>query len=111
MSDSTFYCQTCRNVAVTKFLSLGPQPPCHFLKNAEEAADEQFYPLDLAFCPKCSLVQIAEPVDERVLFGNDYHHIAGLTNSFRQHLRGLAAELSELPNPTSRRRVAIEIGS
>jgi hypothetical protein len=96
---------------VAKFLSLGMQPSCHFPENAAEADSEQVYPLDLGFCPNCSLVQIANPVDERVLFSDDYHHIAGLTNSFRQHVRGLAAELAGTAGQGSRGRRAIEIGS
>jgi len=52
-----------------------------------------------------------QPVDERVLFSDGYHHIAGLTNSYRQHVRGLAGELAALHNCRSQRRSAIEIGS
>jgi SAM-dependent methyltransferase len=107
----TTLCQTCRDIPVDKFLSLGMQPACHFSANSEEAAAEEFYPLDLGYCPQCSLVQVMEPVSERVLFSDDYHHIAGLTGSFRKHLRGLAAELAKLGNSCCGKRRVIEIGS
>jgi len=111
MSDISTPCQTCRDVEVSKFLSLGMQPACDLLANATEVDNEKFYSLELGFCPKCSLVQIVKPVDERVLFSDDYHHIAGLTRSYREHVRGLAGELAALHNLKARRRSAIEIGS
>ncbi|MEV6648947.1 class I SAM-dependent methyltransferase [Amycolatopsis sp. NPDC051371] len=114
MSDGTTLCQTCGDVAVTKFLSLGLQPACLFPANAAEAETEQAWPLDLGFCPQCSLVQITEPVDERILFAGDYHHIAGLTGGYRRHLQGLADELAKFRDSLDgapRRRSVIEIGS
>jgi hypothetical protein len=96
-------------------LSLGMQPACVFPANARAAEAEQTWPLELGFCPRCSLVQIMKPVDERILFSGDYHHIAGLTGGYRRHLRGLADELAKIrdsfhPNDT-RRRSVVEIGS
>ena len=111
MSDSAARCQTCRDVELSTFLSLGMQPAVHFPANAQEAADEQFYPLDLGFCPKCSLVQITQPVNERILFSDGYHHIAGLTKSYRSHVGKLASELAAHHSPGSRPGYAIEIGS
>jgi hypothetical protein len=104
-------CQTCRDVAVSKFLSLGMQPACHFPANAAEVENEQFWPLELGFCARCSLVQVMKPVSERILFSDDYHHLAGLTKGYRKHLQKLADELATLHNSESGRRSAIEIGS
>ncbi|QNE79667.1 methyltransferase domain-containing protein (plasmid) [Streptomyces finlayi] len=113
MGDGTTLCQTCEDVAVVEFLPLGMQPACLFLEDATEAANEQAWPLDLGFCPRCSLVQIMEPVSERILFSGDYHHIAGLTGGYREHLRGLADELARLhgPGSGSREPSVVEIGS
>lgn len=115
MSDSTTLCQTCEDVAVSRFLALGMQPACLFPENATEAENEQAWPLDLGFCPRCSLVQIMEPVSERILFSGDYHHLAGLTEGYRRHLRGLADELAgfhgPLLAPGLRRPSVVEIGS
>jgi hypothetical protein len=104
-------CQTCRDVGVTKFLSLGMQPACHFPASAAEAENEQFWPLELGFCARCSLVQVMAPVSERILFSAGYHHIAGLTKGYRDHLRELADKLAVLDDSESGRRCAIEIGS
>ncbi|WP_326695950.1 class I SAM-dependent methyltransferase [Streptomyces sp. NBC_01754] len=115
MSDGTTLCQTCKDVAVSEFLPLGMQPACLFPENETQAENEPAWPLDLGFCPRCSLVQIMEPVSERILFSGDYHHLAGLTGGYRLHLRALADELAQLhaPHPGSepRRHFAVEIGS
>jgi SAM-dependent methyltransferase len=52
-----------------------------------------------------------EPVSERILFSGDYHHLAGLTGSYRKHLRELADELAKLLTTASRHGSVIEIGS
>lgn len=101
------FCQTCPEVEVTRFLSLGMQPTCLFPANAKEAENEQTWPLDLAFCPSCSLVQIMEPVSEQILFAGDYHDVVGLMGGYRRHLRDLA----ELLATTSNGARVIEIGS
>ncbi len=101
------FCRTCPDVGVRPFLSLGKQPSCRFPATAAEAAAERAWPLDLAFCPRCGLVQIREPVSERVLFAEDYHHLDGVTGSYRQHLR----ELADLLATASPRGSAVEIGS
>lgn len=111
MGDDMTLCQTCRDVPVTKFLSLGEQPACEFPKDLKEAEAEQTWPLDLGFCAQCSLVQVMDPISERVLFSGDYHHLAGLTKGFREHLAALADELAAQQDPDPQRRRVIEIGS
>lgn len=110
-SSDPVSCQNCREGAVRSFLSLGNQPACHLLADATEAAQEPSWPLDLGFCPRCSLVQVMEPVDERILFADGYHHLAGLTQGFRKHLAVLADELATTLESQSRKRYAVEIGS
>lgn len=99
-------CQTCHDVPVKEFLSLGRQPDCLFPANAAEAEHEPAWPLDLGFCPRCGLVQIMAPVSERILFAGDYHHPTGLTGGYRRHLRALADELAAIC-----RGSAVELGS
>jgi hypothetical protein len=112
VSDSRTFCQTCRDVEVREFLSLGEQPSVHFLADQEEAANERVWPLALGFCEQCSLVQVMESVSERILFaGDDYHHMAGLTAGYRKHLQGLADKLAELYDSAPAGRSVVEIGS
>ncbi len=111
MSSDRVPCQICQDVEVRSFLSLGNQPACHLPADAAEAAEQQLWPLELGFCPQCSLVQIMRPVDERILFADNYHHLSGLTQGFRRHLAGLADELAGMADPQSQKRHAVEIGS
>ncbi|MBE1502135.1 SAM-dependent methyltransferase [Amycolatopsis lexingtonensis] len=103
-------CQTCGDVEVRKFLSLGQQPSFHFPANREEAENERLWPLELGFCEQCSLVQVLESVSERILFSGDYHHLAGLTAGYHEHLQGLADTLAGLFDSTDGRSV-VEFGS
>lgn len=114
MSTSTgrlTFCQTCEDVEVTEFLSLGMQPAFRFPMDAREAETEKLWPLDLGVCTRCGLVQAMEPVSERILFADDYHHLAGLTAGYRGHLRELADELAALHTGEPRRGSVVEIGS
>ncbi|MCZ6755626.1 MAG: methyltransferase, partial [Gemmatimonadetes bacterium] len=58
-------------------LHLGPTPLANaFPRHPDEFVNEQTYPLDLAFCPACSLVQIVDEIDPEVLF-RDYIYVTG----------------------------------
>ncbi|MCR6483491.1 class I SAM-dependent methyltransferase [Amycolatopsis sp. OK19-0408] len=110
-NDRSTLCQTCQDVEVEGFLSLGLQPAFHFPADTQEAEAEQLWPLELGFCPRCSLVQVMEQVSERILFAGEYHHQAGLVASFRTHLEGLADTLASLREPAARPGSVVEIGS
>ncbi len=110
MSVGKTLCQTCGDVEVRKFLSLGLQPSFHFPANQEEADNERLWPLELGFCEQCSLVQVMESVSERILFSGDYHHLAGLTAGYHEHLEGLADTLAGLFDSPAGRSV-VEFGS
>nr|WP_264086443.1 class I SAM-dependent methyltransferase [Amycolatopsis lexingtonensis] len=51
-----------------------------------------------------------ESVSERILFSGDYHHLAGLTAGYHEHLQGLADTLAGLFDSTDGRSV-VEFGS
>ena len=86
MSDT---CRGCGEAAVRPFFDLGPLPLAGgFLRGREEIAGEQRYPLLISVCDNCGLVQIVDPVDPSVLFG-DYAFatgtVAGLVKHFDQY--------------------------
>lgn len=84
------HCQICEYGKPESFLDLGSHPICVFPTSEEQFKEEKRYPLAVYFCPDCGLVQIGKPVDQSVLFGDDYHHIAALSSSFKEHLKKLA---------------------
>lgn len=83
-------CQICDNDKLFKFLDLGDHPACIFPREGQ-LKDEKRFKLDVHYCPKCGLIQLGHPVDQDILFGDDYHHIAALSSSFKEHLKELAA--------------------
>ena len=102
-------CQICGSSDVYMFLDLGKHPPCDFL-TSEQIASEKKYPLEVYNCRNCSLVQIGKPVDQTILFQNNYHHIAALSSSFKKHL-GVLAEKTVERFGLTKEDLMVELGS
>lgn len=55
------------------------------LARSELDRQEPRYPLDVAFCPDCALVQILETVPPERLFGADYPYFSSFTDALLKH--------------------------
>ena len=78
-------------------LDLGSTPLAdRLLKSAD--APEDTYPLSVAFCPSCTLVQILETVPPDVLFCNDYPYYSSFSDELLAHSRKNALALIESRN-------------
>jgi SAM-dependent methyltransferase len=74
-------------------LSLGKTPLANALLDAEALGrPEPTYPLDLALCPRCSLVQILATVPPEELF-RDYLYFSSFSDTMLRHVEALTAEL------------------
>lgn len=74
-------------------LSLGRTPLANALLTEEQtAAWEETYPLDLAFCPNCSLVQITETVPPEKLF-REYFYLSSFSDTMLRHAEEIAGKL------------------
>jgi 2-polyprenyl-3-methyl-5-hydroxy-6-metoxy-1,4-benzoquinol methylase len=74
-------------------LSLGRTPLANALLTADQLLQpEAVYPLELVFCPSCSLVQITESVTPEELF-RDYLYFSSYSETYLQHARTLANRL------------------
>jgi SAM-dependent methyltransferase len=60
----------------------------------ELSSPEPRYPLDLALCPSCALVQITETVSPEQLFSH-YLYFSSYSESFLRHAERLALRLTE----------------
>lgn len=88
-------CAICGNEKMQRFLSLGDQPPSDaFLKPADLKRTESAYPLDLDFCPQCSLVQLGYAVDPEILF-REYVYNTGTNNALKANLKELVDGISK----------------
>lgn len=87
-------CRSCSSGGLTPFLSLGTTPLADSLVDpSNAAAPEPRYPLDVAFCPECSLVQILEEVAPEELFGADYRYFSSYSPRLLEHSRQNAHRL------------------
>ena len=80
------HCRSCGSQNLSIFLSLGDLPLSDGLLEARQLVDnEPRYPLDVAFCSSCSLVQILETVPPEELFGADYPYFSSFTDTLLRH--------------------------
>ncbi len=89
-------CRSCGGGDLRTFLSLGDMPlPDALLDPANLPEREPRYPLDVAFCPACSLVQILEEVDPEELFVDNYLYFSSFSEGLLRHSREHALRLVE----------------
>lgn len=95
MSNLRLACRACGEQAVTTILSLGHTPLANSLLTAEQLGEpEPIYPLDLAFCSNCALVQITETVPPEKLF-RTYTYFSSFSDTMLRHAQELAARVTQ----------------
>ena len=86
-------CRGCGQSAVESVLNLGLMPLANDLCLGRADLQKQArYPLELVFCPDCTLAQITETIDPSVLFGK-YLYFSSFSDTMLEHARGLAARM------------------
>lgn len=87
-------CRACGGKILTEILSFGRTPLADRLVTAAHLDEPELTaPLDLVFCPGCTLVQITETVPPEVLFGEDYPYYSSVSPALLAHSRENAQEL------------------
>jgi SAM-dependent methyltransferase len=83
-------CRSCGGSDLVEILSLGKTPLANALLTEQQISEpEPSYPLDLALCRHCSLVQITETVPPEQLF-RDYPYFSSFSDTMLAHARALA---------------------
>lgn len=86
-------CRSCGGANLSVVLSLGRTPLANALLTAEQLSEpEQTYPLDLALCPDCALVQITETVPPEKLF-REYFYLSSFSDTMVRHAEELAGRI------------------
>jgi len=86
-------CRSCGETGLEEVLSLGHTPLANALLTTEQLdRPEETYPLDLAFCPRCSLVQITETVPPEKLFG-EYLYFSSFSDTMLRHAEEVVGRL------------------
>ncbi|MGE0849767.1 MAG: class I SAM-dependent methyltransferase [Hyphomicrobiaceae bacterium] len=95
-SSTVNACRSCGSSALKIFLDLGSTPLADRLVAPANLADaEPIFPLKVAFCGDCGLVQITETVDPKVLFADQYPYYSSFSPALLDHSRANALDLME----------------
>lgn len=104
------FCRSCGAAPLAPVLSLGQTPLANALRDANAlTAPEPTFPLDLAVCPRCSLVQITAEVPPADLF-RDYVYFSSFSDTMLKHAAALARQLIQSER-LSRDSLVIEAAS
>jgi SAM-dependent methyltransferase len=101
-------CSACGHVELDTFLDLGVSP----IADAYTATPDEVsptYPLEVAVCGKCRLVQLLEVVDHEVLFGTGYSFYSSASAPLSAYHATYAADVIARHEPLARRGV-VEVG-
>jgi hypothetical protein len=90
---ASFACRSCGKRNLEPILSLGRMPLANSYLHPEEAEEQaRLYPLDVAFCGDCSLVQITETVPPEILFG-DYLYFSSYSETVVNNAREISRRM------------------
>ena len=99
MNDQPSSCLSCGNTDLKSIISFGYTPLADNLLTKEQLdLPEYTAPLDLVFCPECSLVQITEIVPPEILFCQDYPYFSSVSASLLKHFGNSAQNLIKTRN-------------
>ena len=88
-------CRACGERNLKTILPLGSTPLANALLTEEQLSEpEETFPLELAFCPDCSLVQITETVPPEKLF-REYFYLSSFSDTMLRHAEEIAGRLIE----------------
>jgi SAM-dependent methyltransferase len=87
-------CRSCQSPALRVVLDLGNHPISNALLAAKsQAREEARYPLQLAFCENCALLQITETMPPEILYQRDYPYFSSSSPALLQHAASIAQRL------------------
>lgn len=101
-------CGACESYLLRSFLDLGSSPIADaYTASPTEAS--QLYPLELATCETCGLVQLMEIVDHKVLFGTGYSFYSSASSPLSDYQRHYAQEVLA-GHMTEAQHLTVEVG-
>jgi nucleoside-diphosphate-sugar epimerase/SAM-dependent methyltransferase len=93
-ADAGVRCRSCLGERLLPFLDLGKTPLADALVRPEAIGEpEDRFPLQVAFCPDCTLVQILHEVPPERLFVDNYQYFSSWADDLLAHARRHAEEL------------------
>ena len=87
-------CRSCGETRLDPILDLGTTPLADRLLRRDQLEEpEPAFPLEVVFCPRCTLVQIRETVAPELLFAADYPYFSSFSTYLLEHSRKNVEEL------------------
>ena len=101
-------CSACGCAELDEFLDLGQSPIADaYTSTPDEPSDT--YPLQVAVCAKCRLVQLLEVVDHETLFGTGYSFYSSASAPLSAYHGAYARDVLR-EHPEAARRGVVEVG-
>jgi len=111
LNDINRSCRSCGLDSLEIFLDLGRTPLSDRLLTDQQLEEhEPYYPLEVAFCHNCNLVQILETVPPEVLFCDEYPYYSSFSPALLRHSRDNVMDLIASYNLNSKSFV-VELAS
>lgn len=105
------HCRSCGAPELKTFLSLGETPLADALLHERQLSEpEPRYPLDVAVCLECTLVQILATVPPEILYCRDYPYFSSFADALLEHSRRHALRLIE-QKPLTTKSLVVEVAS
>ena len=87
-------CRSCNSPLLKIVLDLGQHPISNGLLNSHaEAAAEKRFPLLVAICQECTLLQVTETIPPTVLYRQDYPYFSSASPALLEHARTIVDQL------------------
>jgi methylation protein EvaC len=96
-------CHLCGHDGAVEFLDLGKQPLANKYPTRAQFDSEEFFPLQMFFCPVCKNVQLGTMVSRERMFA-DYYYLSSVNAGLVDHFERLAARLQDA-------RFVVDVGS
>jgi 2-polyprenyl-3-methyl-5-hydroxy-6-metoxy-1,4-benzoquinol methylase len=104
-------CRMCASERLAPFLDLGEMPPAdQFLHKHQLVEHRESYPLQVAVCEECGLIQLNYVVPPEILYCDDYPYESSTTSAGRRHWSEFARTTTRLLDLTANDLV-VDIGS
>ncbi|MCK1303436.1 class I SAM-dependent methyltransferase [Bradyrhizobium sp. 24] len=104
-------CRMCASERLALFLDLGEMPPAdQFLHKHQLSEHRDAYPLQVAVCEDCGLIQLNYVVPPEILYCDDYPYESSTTSAGRRHWGEFARTTTRLLGLT-KDDLVVDIGS
>ena len=87
-------CLIC-NSKIEPFINYGQMPIANGFLGTKEFHKEYFFPMEVAHCEKCSMVQLIKTPDRNLMFNENYAFYSGTSQVMKEHFKSFAADIKE----------------